>query len=108
MDAPSDGATDNNRRPFHKMIPPFSVISKPPAQVLKFESHDRFLRYSFDDLIDLYRKMTIHENREKSLQRDKINPLEPLYRILLENPFHKSPRSCGNRIRKARNLERLI
>ncbi len=61
----SDGTADNNRRPVHKMIPPFSVISKPPAQVLKFERHNRYLLYNFEDLIDLYRKMTIHEKQKK-------------------------------------------
>jgi hypothetical protein len=53
MDAARDGTAEDNRRPFHKMIPPFPVIGKPPAQVLKFETHNRFLCYSFEDVIDL-------------------------------------------------------
>jgi hypothetical protein len=54
MDAARDGTAENNRRPFYEMIPPFPVIGKPPAQVLQFESHNRFLRYRFEDSLDLY------------------------------------------------------
>jgi hypothetical protein len=35
------------------------------------------------------------ERINKEAPRENLNPLEPPYKILLENPFHKSPRSTG-------------
>jgi hypothetical protein len=32
------------------------------------------------------------KSREERLQREILYPLEPSYKTLLENPFHKSPR----------------
>jgi hypothetical protein len=51
---------------------------------------------------------TSRKVESKGAKRIVISPWSLTHRHFLENPFHKSPRRSGIRIREAINLERLI